>query len=100
LTEENPKVIVKSIESALDAHQNRVQQVVIHLAPSEVTSDQLRELKRQLIQSRGKCPVRIEFVDPCYRTKLELPKNLGILATPPTVMSINKIFGKEVVILQ
>jgi DNA polymerase-3 subunit alpha len=98
--DEAPKVLVKTLEWAADAHRGRVQQVVIHLAPAEITPDQLRELKKQLLQSRGKCPVRIDFADPGFRTRLVLPKNLGVAASPQTVMAINKIFGKDVVTLQ
>jgi DNA polymerase-3 subunit alpha len=97
--EEVPKVLVKSLEWATEAHRNRVQQVVIQLAPNEITPDQLRELKKQLLQSRGKCPVRINFIDPEFNTFLELPKNLGITATPQAVATINRIFGKDVVTL-
>jgi len=97
--EEAVKLFVKSLEWVSEAHRGRVQQVVIRLFPSEVTPDQLRELKRQIIQRRGKCPVKIDFVDTDFRTHLELPKTLGVVATPQIVQEINQIFGKEVVSL-
>jgi DNA polymerase-3 subunit alpha len=95
--EEAPKILVKVLEWAAEAHKNRVQQVLIQISPSEVSPDQLRELKKQIIQCRGKCPIRIDFVDPSFRTTMDLPKTLSIVATPQNVQSINRIFGKEVV---
>ena len=98
--EEGPKLLAKSLELAVEAHRNRVQQIVLQLSPSRVTPDQLRELKRSLIQFRGKCPVRIDFVDAQFKTKLTLPKTVGVAPTPQMVESVNRIFGGEVVTLQ
>lgn len=98
--EEAPKILAKTIESLADAHKGKVQEVIIRLSPSEVSVEQLRELKKELIKHRGKYPVRIEFVDPSFKTHLELPKALGISATPHSVSSINHIFGKESVTLR
>ena len=95
--EEAPKILVKTMEWAEEAHRGRAQQMVIHLNPTETTPDQLRELKKQLLQSRGKCPVRIDFANPEFRTQLDLPRTFGIAATPQTVQQINKIFGRDVV---
>ncbi len=97
--EENPKVLAKGLEWAAEVHRGKVQQVAIRLAPSEVSSEQLRELKQQILHHRGKCPVRIDFYDPKYRTTLTLPKNLSLTATPQLVVTINRIFGSEVVSL-
>jgi DNA polymerase-3 subunit alpha len=97
--EDAPKVLAKQLEWAAEAHKNRVQQMTIQLVPAEVSPDQLRELKKQLLQSRGKCPVKIDFVDQNFQTSLALPKTLGVVATPQTVLKINKIFGKDVVTL-
>jgi len=97
--EENPKVLAKTLEWVAEAHRGRVQQVVIRLAPSEVSSEQLRELKQKLIKYRGKCPVRIDFYDPKFRTTLTLPKNLALTANPQLVTAINQIFGADVVTL-
>jgi DNA polymerase-3 subunit alpha len=97
--EEAPKILVKSLDWAAEAHKGRVQQVVLRLAPSELRPDQLRELKKQILQFRGKCPVRIDFVDPTFKTRLDLPKTVMVSGTPQMVQSINKIFGRDVVIL-
>ncbi|MGZ3709118.1 MAG: DNA polymerase III subunit alpha, partial [Bdellovibrionota bacterium] len=99
-TEEGPKLQGKQIEWASEAHKNRVQQVVLKLDPSLITPDQLRELKRSLFQFRGKCPVRIDFIDPAFKTRLDLPKTVGVAGTPQMVTAINKVFGTEVVSLQ
>lgn len=98
--EEAPKILAKSLEWVVEAQKNRIQQIVIRLSPRETTPDQLRELKKQLLQVRGKCPVRIEFDDVQFRTRLELPGTLRVAASPQAVLSINRIFGKDVVSLQ
>ena len=59
--DEAVKIVVKSLDWASEAHRKRVQQVVLKLAASEISPDQLRELKKNLLQHRGKCPVRIDF---------------------------------------
>ncbi len=98
--EETPKILAKTLDWVAEAHRNRVQQMVIQLAPSETSADQLRELKKQLLQTRGKCPVRIDFKDQDFRTCLDLPRTFGVTATPQTVQVINRIFGRDVVSLQ
>jgi len=95
-----PKILAKSLEWAAEAHKRRVQQVVLNLLPSEISPDQLRELKKHLLEHRGKCPVRINFSDPTFKTSMELPKNLMVAATPQMVASWNKIFGRDVVRLR
>lgn len=99
LGDEAPKVLVKSLEWTAEAHKGRVQQVVLRLAPSEIRPDQLRELKKQFLQFRGKCPVRIDFIDPRFKTRLILPKTVLVSGTPQMVQAINKIFGKDVIFL-
>jgi DNA polymerase-3 subunit alpha len=97
------KVIVKSLDWAADAHKKRVQHVVLKLLASEVSPDQLRELKKNLLEYRGKCPVRIDFTgtaDQGFRTSLELPRNILVSATPQMVASVNRIFGRDVVSLK
>ncbi|MDR3608625.1 MAG: DNA polymerase III subunit alpha [Oligoflexia bacterium] len=98
-SDESPKVLAKGIEWAAEAHKGRVQQVVLRLTPSETTPEQLRALKQNFLAHRGKCPVRIEFVDPTFRTRLELPKTVSVSGTPQMVQSINRIFGRNVVTL-
>jgi DNA polymerase-3 subunit alpha len=98
-SDETPKILAKTIEWAKEAHKGRVQQVVLRLAPSETSPDQLRALKQNLLAHRGKCPVRIEFVDPTFKTRLELPKTVSVSGTPQMVQSINRIFGRNVVML-
>jgi DNA polymerase-3 subunit alpha len=98
--DEAVKIIVKSLDWAAEAHARRVQQVVLNLAASEVSPDQLRELKKNLLQHRGKCPVRINFRSQEFKTSLELPRNLLVAATPQMVSAVNQIFGREVVSLR
>ena len=97
VTDEAPKVLAKALDWAVEAHKGRVQQVVVKISPSATTPDQLRELKKQMLQHRGRCTVRIDFEDPLFKTRLQLPKTVGVAATPQMVESVNKIFGKAVV---
>jgi DNA polymerase-3 subunit alpha len=97
--DEAPKLLVKTLEWATEAHKGKVQHVVLKITPSEVSPDQLRELKKNLLQHRGKCPVRIDFIDSTFKTRLDLPKALMVSGTPQMVQSINKIFGRNVVVL-
>ena len=99
ITEEAPKILVKLVDWATEAHKNRTQRVVLRLKTVEASADQLRELKKNLLQHRGKCPVRIDFIDPGFKTRLELPQTLQVSATPQMVASVNKIFGRDVVSL-
>jgi DNA polymerase-3 subunit alpha len=98
--DEAPKVLVKTVEWLAEAHRNQNLSVVVRLDPSKITPDQLREMKKSFLQHRGKCPVRIEFTDPAFRTRLVLPKTAGVAATPQMVEAVNKIFGGAVVQLQ
>ncbi len=98
--EDAPKILVRSLEWAKEAHKNRVQQVVLKLNPSRISPDQLRALKKTLIQNRGKCPVRIDFVDKRFRTRLTLPKTVGVQASAEWVEAVNRIFGESVISLQ
>ena len=100
LAEEGPKLLAKSVEWVADAHKNRVQQIVLKLNPETATADQLRALKRCLIEHRGKCPLRIEFRDPRFRTQLQVPNSIGVSPTPQMVAAVNRIFGTDVVSLQ
>ncbi len=98
--DEAPKILAKTLEFASEAHKGKVQQVVLKLNPSEVQPDQLRELKKNLMAYPGKCNVRIEFSEPLFRTRLELPKNMLVAGTPQMVRAINQIFGRDVVMLR
>ncbi|OFZ23170.1 MAG: DNA polymerase III subunit alpha [Bdellovibrionales bacterium GWB1_55_8] len=97
---EVPKILAKSIEWAADAHRGRDQQVILRITPSETKPEQLRELKKNLLQHRGKSPVRIDFVDPFFQTFLTLPKTVRVEASPQMVEAVNRIFGREVVTIQ
>ncbi|MCM2279563.1 MAG: DNA polymerase III subunit alpha [Oligoflexia bacterium] len=97
--EEAPKILAKGIEWVAEAHKARVQRVVLRITPSDTSPDQLRELKKSLLQHRGRCPVRIDFLDPRFRTRLELPKTVMVSGSPQMVQTINRIFGRDVVTL-
>jgi DNA polymerase-3 subunit alpha len=96
-TSDGAKIFVKTLEWVDESHKNRVQQVVLRIPLERVSSDQLRELKKNIIAFRGKCPVRIEFSDPRFKTRLELPKTVGLQTSPQMVESVNRIFGFNVV---
>ncbi len=93
------KVWAKSLEWVGEAHRNRVQQVVLRLSTSAVKPEQIRELKKCLLDSRGKCAVRIDFVGTGFQTRMELPKHVRVAATPQFVESVNRLFGADVVSL-
>lgn len=96
-TPDGAKVFVKTLEWVDESHKNRVQQVILRIPLERISSDQLRELKKNIIAFRGKCPVRIEFSDPRFKTRLELPKTVGLQTSPQMVESVNRIFGFNVV---
>ncbi|HLD99548.1 MAG TPA: hypothetical protein VJB59_04775, partial [Bdellovibrionota bacterium] len=85
---------------AVELHRSRVQQVILKLLPAEVKPEQLRDLKKSLLQHRGKSPVRIDFIDALFRTSLSLPKTACVEPSTQMIESINKIFGRDVVSLQ
>lgn len=97
VTPEGAKVFCKTLEWVEEAHKNRVQQVILSIPIASASSEKLRELKKYIIHYRGKCGVRVEFVDPKFKTRLELPKNIGVQASPQFVDGVNKIFGCDVV---
>jgi DNA polymerase-3 subunit alpha len=99
ISEEAPKILAKSVEWVTDAHKNRVQRVVLKLNPGEMKAEQLRELKKSLMQHRGRCPVKIHFTDAGFKTSMDLPATLSVAATPQMVKTVNQIFGREVVSL-
>jgi DNA polymerase-3 subunit alpha len=98
-TDEAPKLLVKALEWAEEAHRNRVQRVVLRLDPAWVTPDQLRALKQGFLGHRGKCPVTIEFRGSQFSTTLTLPEAFRVAGTPQMVQAINQIFGRAVVTL-
>lgn len=98
--EEAVKVHLRSVEPLAEAHKGRVQQVVLTLNPSGMKPEQMHEVKKILLQNRGKCPVRIDFVDGGFKTFMNLPKTVTVSPTPEMVESVNRIFGMDVVRLQ
>ncbi len=98
--DEGNKVLVRTVEWLAEAHKNRAQQVVLTLDTGSASPDQLRELKKQLLQFRGNCPVRIQFKDAQFKTKLDLPKTVKVSPAPQLVENINRIFGASVVQIQ
>jgi DNA polymerase-3 subunit alpha len=97
LASDLPKLLVKELLWVKDAHQNRVQNVVIRLNTQGISEEHLRALKKQLIQHRGRCPVKIEFVGDQFKTELKLPEGTGLSGTPQMVAAINQIFNAQVV---
>lgn len=98
--EKNAKLFAKSIRNLAESHRTRVQRVVLKLSPNEVKPEQLRELKQRLMEFRGKCPVRIDFLDSEFKTSMELSNSLQVEATPQLVVRLNQLFGRDVVSFQ
>jgi DNA polymerase-3 subunit alpha len=99
ISEEAPKILAKNLEWVAEAHKNRVHRVVLKLNPGELKPEQLRDLKKSLMQNRGRCPVKISFTDASFKTSMDLPATLSVAATPQMVKAVNQIFGREVVSL-
>ncbi|RYZ62373.1 MAG: hypothetical protein EOP09_18880, partial [Proteobacteria bacterium] len=97
---EKVQIMVKSLEWLEETHKNRVSQVIFKIPVDQVTPEQLRGLKRMLIESRGKTPVRMMFEADDFRTQMELPKTVGVEASPQFVEQVDKLFGFKVVQLQ
>jgi hypothetical protein len=100
LAPEGPKIFVKSLDWLAQAHKNKVQKVTLRLNPDETTAAQLRDLKRSLLQHRGKCAIQIEFIDPNFKASLPIPPDMMVDATPQFFDSIQKIFGRNVISLK
>jgi hypothetical protein len=97
---EGVKLFGRTIADLEEVHKNRIEQVVLRIKVEKASSEQLKELKKQLLYFRGKYPVRIEFNHSEFKTRLVLPDNISVVTTPQMIESINKIFGYPVVHLQ
>jgi DNA polymerase-3 subunit alpha len=98
--EEGSKILARALEPVEEAHKNRVQQVVLKIPLEKARPEQLRSLKVKLNHFRGRCPVRIIFDGPRYRTHLELPKTVKVQPSTEMVEAVNQVFGTSVVTLQ
>ncbi|MGE0616904.1 MAG: DNA polymerase III subunit alpha [Bacteriovoracia bacterium] len=102
------KILAKAIEKASevlnDNQQGKFSRVIVSLNSTGISVEQLRELKKHLIEHRGKCPVAIEFAGESsgrkFRTRLDLPGDLKVATSPAMVAAVNKIFGASVVSLR
>lgn len=97
VNEENPKILAKSLGWANEAHEMRVSEVILTLNPEKISSEKLRELKKLLLNHRGKCRFRMCFTDTRFKLDLEVPKTLSISATPALVNHLSEMFGAEAV---
>ena len=98
--DEAPKILAKNLELLAEAHESRIKKLRLRLAVPELTSEKLRDLKRYLLEGRGKCGVELLFEDAQFQVTLSLPKSWGVSSTPALIRQINQIFGREVVLLQ
>ncbi len=99
-TLEKVQIMVKTLEWLEETHKNRVSQAIFRIPVDRVQPEQLRELKRLLIEYRGKTPLRMNFEADDFKTTLELPKTTGVEASPQFVEQVDKLFGFKVVQLQ
>ena len=98
--EGEPKILATALQKLEDAHGGRVVTVVLELDPTQIQVDQLRSLKQYILQNRGKSTVRMHFVAPDWKGRLELPSALKVSGTPQFTAGIDKIFGAAVAKLQ
>lgn len=97
---EQPQLIGRSLESAQEAHANRTPQVVIKITNEEISVEQIRALKQNLIENRGKCGVTLQFQHSKFRAKMDLPKDLKVSGAPEWIKSVNEILGRASVQLK
>ncbi len=95
--DEQTKILAKSIEWAKEAHQGRAKEVILHLQPNEITVEQLRDLKKMLIQNRGNCPITFRFKGKGFQTELKLPKTFSVNGNPKLASSLRQVFGRDLV---
>ncbi len=93
--EETPKIFGKSLVKLAEVHAERVQKIVLKVDLNKIHADQLRELKKNLIQNRGRCPVELLFQDEDLNAYLELPKALCIHPSIEFICEIQKVFGAD-----
>ncbi len=94
-SEDQAKLFAKKVLGISEAYRDRLQQLTLRLKVSQVTQDQLRALKKNLLEHRGKSAVRIDFYDDDFETRLDLPSSLGISITPGLVQALEGLFGSH-----
>ncbi|MBI3534217.1 MAG: DNA polymerase III subunit alpha [Deltaproteobacteria bacterium] len=95
--EEIPKVFARDLMNLAQAHEKRVQKMILKLHLSRVASEQLRELKRHLLQYRGACELHILFFNDQAQVGIALPKTFRVRPCIEFVSFIEKLFGKDVI---
>lgn len=95
--DDQAKILAREAFWAADAHRIRMRKVIVELKPERVSVEQLRGLKKCLLDNRGKCPVSIRFQGGSFSAELALPTGLRVSGSPELVQAVNQIFDAEVV---
>jgi len=90
------KILANKMERLEDAHSGRVVTVMVELDPNMVQVEQLRSFKQFILQNRGKSQVKLNFLAPDWKARMELPSQLKVEGTPQFAAGVNKIFGQIV----
>lgn len=97
---EQPQLMGRTLESAGEAHAARTPTISIKINNETINIDQLRLLKKNLLENRGKCPVTLNFQHSRFKTKMDLSKTVKVNSTPEWIKSVNEILGPQSVQLK
>lgn len=90
---EGIQLLALKMEPLEAAHKGRIQRIVVRLTPSQASMELLREIKKEVVENRGNCPVTLEFEQEGARTRMDLPRTLQIAGTPQVIDRLRKLVG-------
>jgi DNA polymerase-3 subunit alpha len=98
--EQGAKVLASHVESLEAASQEKIRNVktvVFRLDPYSTSRDQLENLKKLCVKSRGPCRGVIEYVAPDgVRARFQFPDDLTFSADYGFIQEVKEIFGRDV----
>ena len=97
---EQPQLIGRTLDSAQSMHESRTPHVVIKINNDTINIDQMRSLKKKLLESRGKSNVTLHFQNAKFSTKMDLSKTVRVNSSPEWIKSVNELLGPSSVQLK
>ncbi|MCM0605869.1 MAG: DNA polymerase III subunit alpha [Xanthomonadaceae bacterium] len=97
---DQPQLMGRMFDSAEAANEARTPHISIRINSETLTVEQLRLLKKNLLENRGKCPVTLSFQHSRFKTKMDLSKTVKVNSTPEWIKSVNEILGPQSVQLK
>jgi DNA polymerase-3 subunit alpha len=98
--EQGAKVLASHVESLESASQERIKNVrtvVFRLDPYKTSRDQLENLKKLCLKSKGGCKGVIEYAAPDgVRARFQFPDELTFSADYGFIQEVKEIFGSDV----